>query len=258
MKRKRLLPAAWILLIFPGCAKYYHFDSGFPGNGDPAKCITLDNSYDYYIRQLYRSKETGRNEQKNFSEKGARDSLLEIEYLFISSIHNNVIYISTVPDKFQKYYADSTRYLGEQFVNIYDFKKFSFGILEDTNTFRFISKSGKESDAWNITSPGDSITLNTLEQTVGNRFVDLIPVNRALEKDIIFRKVTGPCTLLFYRNYKNQKDSSICSERKLCINQQGKKYEVFFHVDSKIDGADRFIYFYDNRIPYSPDTLFKK
>lgn len=259
-----ILPVFFII----GCGKYYHFASKF---GDDrkfiAQSILLDSTYKFYLRQVFKNEKKSIKIQKsNLLKQDPGDSLIEVEFLLVSPEHEHVIYVSTVPDKYQRYYANPEKYLGESYINIYDFKKISFGIYKNANEFDFFSKTGskktlskfgKDQDNWIIDHANnngkEAIIINRIKQDINHEFDALIPVAEALESPIIFDKVQND-TILFYRNDCDNHVKVKLKENRIFIRQSGNKFEIYFHVEPMPNGSE-FIFFYDERIQYSPEPL---
>ena len=249
-----LLSFAWA-----GCGIYYTKHSALKSISiNDNAVLTLDSTYKYYIRQLYLEENAGGQKSQNtIYDNTSTGKLLEIEYLFLSRVHNNAIYISTVPDKYQRYYQDTATYKGESFVNIEDFRKIFFGKLRTSSEIDFISKDGVDGDVWKISTAEngsrDIITLETIEKSVNGEFVNLIPVDKALEQPIVFKQVPDWSLI-----YKKKKDSFIANslDKSFHIRKTKNKYEVFFDFSNPDPRKKTTIYFSDKRIKYSPEPLF--
>ena len=100
------------LLFFLCCAcsrgKYYISNAFRKGTSDKMEPLQLDSTYQFYLRHVYRDKNRQMENvlKANVENKDtANKTLIEVEYLLFSWVHRNVIYISTIPDKFQHYYS---------------------------------------------------------------------------------------------------------------------------------------------------------
>ena len=229
-----------------GCHIYYSFTSKLGGNksGIAETSIPLDSTYRFYVRQLYKSEKSGERRLKTNFTKGAaeNDTLIEVEFLFISEPHQNIIYISNVPDKYQRYYEDN--YLGDQFANVYDFRVFLFGRMNSKMQFKFLSKDKRYDDTWDIEYSHDHSAVTLVN----------LPVKEALEEPVRFKYV--PDYKIVFRDYKNFKDTAYLAGDKIFFNSSGKKYELYFHFDRLLNGSSNNVYFKDRRIIYSPDALY--
>lgn len=248
----------FLVQFFCGCADYYYPSSSFKAGKATVtgpQSIQIDDTYKYYIRQVYKVEQGGLKTQRSFAD--VPEGLIEVEYLFISQAHKNVIYIATVPDKYQKYYGDSNRYLGEQFINVYDFKKICFGKIRTPNAITFLSKDSANSHVWGITYTSDAkdnkVVINTVEVKEKGEFTDLIPVSAALEGDVSFKQVEG-YQILFYRN-DAQKVKAYSIDNAIHIRNKKHCYEAIFSFDRVIAAGSSNIYFYNKRIEYSPEPL---
>ncbi len=222
------------------------------------EAIIIDRSYDYYIRQLYVEKENGDKNIKAFTQKNATDKLIEVEYLFVSPQTRNVIYIATRPDKYQRYYADTTTYFGESKLNADDFRVLFFGKLLSNNAVEFISADGKDKDIWHVeinnVDTNNFVTLQRIENYKKGEFVNLVPVDKALDKAISFKKVDDYEIIL-----KTRGNDFIAKnlDNTVHFRKNGNEYEVFLSF-SNIDSLKKTnVIFRPRRIRYSPVPLFE-
>src|SRR5882762_8649311 len=109
MSRKYLI---LLLFLLTSCSTYFTY-SRSRASVAADTFITLDQSYSFYVREVYvTDSNSDRIMKTNFSSQfqSAR-KLIEIEYLLISGNAKNVLYFATIPDKWQRYY--STHFLGD-------------------------------------------------------------------------------------------------------------------------------------------------
>ena len=126
------LYASFLILTMLCCActrgKYYISDVFRTGEFGNMEAIVLDSTYHFYLREVYRDKNQ-QNEnilKANVENKDtANKTRIEVEYLLLSRVHKNAIYISTIPDKYQHYY--SANHFADTLINAYDFSTFHFG-----------------------------------------------------------------------------------------------------------------------------------
>ena len=133
-----MMMMAFVLLA---CSHSFYYFKG-PDDPPPASyhALVLDSSYALYVRKVNRVGGEGERdlETKQRSVRSETQPLIEVEYLLVSDSLRNVIYISTLADKFQKYYQKN--YLGDGYVNMWDFETILFGKMQDSHTFVFASK----------------------------------------------------------------------------------------------------------------------
>src|SRR5438128_1724686 len=124
---KILVSLLIVIFFFCTCSrgKYYVSDVFRSGDIGAMQVMPLDSTYHFYLREVYKDKNL-KNENVLRSNLGRNDTAnktrIEIEYLLLSWIHKNAIYISTVPDKYQYYYS-SNRF-ADTLINAYDFSTF--------------------------------------------------------------------------------------------------------------------------------------
>jgi len=177
-----------ILLVILCCAcsrgKYFISNAFRDGNVTGFQSITLDTSYRFYVRTVYVDKNENRENvlKSNVNNADTANKIrIEIEYLLISWAHKNVIYITTVPDKFQTYY--STHILPDTIINAYDFSTFHFGKLNNEGEIvTFISNQGTKKINWQIRP----VLSNGYPQKIFMREI-------SIEKKQVVTDVTGHC-----------------------------------------------------------------
>lgn len=241
-----------------GCSHYYSLAPGMKGiSAEKKESITLDKSYILYIRQVFVDTINNQKIQSNYADDGIDLDLLEVEYLFISPEHQNAIYVGTVPDKYQRYYRDSNNYKGEKMVNAYDFRRLCFGKLLNNNTIRFVYKDSSHMDQWNVfyssRNNKEYLTINTVEQTEHGEFTHLIPVDKALERPIRFKRLDN-----FQLIFKKRGDPTIVKslDNTIYFTRNKNKYEMRLEFESPNPGKKLNVYFSNKRIRYSPEVLF--
>src|SRR2546423_1376132 len=144
----------FFLILCCSCSrgKYYITNTFRKGPGHNFNFLVLDSSYKFYLREVYKDKNTlNENILKTNVDKSntANKIRIEVEYLLISWKHKNIIYISTIPDKYQQYY--SSNIISDTLINAYDFSTFHFGKIDlEGEGIYFISKDEKKLITWDI------------------------------------------------------------------------------------------------------------
>lgn len=255
-----------ILLLFLCCScgrgKYYvssTFRYGVPGD---IQYIYLDSSYQFYLRQVYKDKDE--NDQNilrsNVSKTDTANKIrIEVEFLLISLLHKNVIYITTVPDKFQQYY--STHILPDTVINAYDFNTFHFGKLsDDGESASFVSEKATRKVTWQLKpSAGEplpkQITLRELQIEKRDVLTDVILVNRTLQEPVVFTKQQSH-VIIFQK--PTDKDSSIKCRllyNNIYFRENKKGTALYFRFNCNINANDSTISFTHKRTIYNPLPL---
>lgn len=252
----------WLLCAgLASCAKNYYTSSTIRPTLT-SRFITLDESYRLYIRQLYKVTVGNKTEKKgnlspNFSDTS---SLIEVEYLLISDLHNNAIYFSTIPDKYMTYYA--TELLGENVINIYDLKNVLFGKIDLTGNIHFEARKSNQKNIWNICykqqRENTFLLLTTISEEIDNAFENMIPLAPALQDEINFKQ--APNFTIAFRK-RGEKDLAYLADNRLHLNYKENIIELKFILDRQIEfnqGWSNEIYFKDERIRSKPDALLDR
>lgn len=289
----------FVVLLFSCGRKYYlSADISLADTTSRKKIqvLQLDTSYHFYRREVYKDTNSAGLKTLQSSVKGKPGENLmpiEVEYMLISAQHGNVIYISTIPDKFQKRYIHSSR--DKTFLNAYFFNTFHLGAIvkntAHTQQVLFSSKKEKNaySDEWEIDYNQDSVTIRSILKRQNGIFDQYILVNEALEQPLSFKKMDAYQIVHYYltegeanrtflgkllqkvKKLFRKKATNLANdkERHLVNNQmtfvttsrhKKKKYRIYFKWDAPLRGKNErsTIFFNDARIHYQPDFLFIK
>lgn len=259
-----------ILLLFlcSGCSrgKYYVADTFRDGTPANIRSINLDTSYHFYIRQVYKDKDENSQNilRSNVSKTDTANKVrIEVEYLLLSWLHKNVIYITTVPDKFQQYY--SKHVLPDTIINAYDFSTFHFGKLsDDGETVAFVSDNGSKKVSWELRpllTSGFPKQLFLRELYVEKKEVvaDVILVDKALQEQVVFTKQPA-YSIIFNKPGTNGDDGpSIMKCRlvdgKIYFYQYHRGMDVLFRFSCNINEKDSTIGFNYKRSIYDSRPL---
>ena len=220
--------------------------------------IQLDSSYDYFVREVYRVDSGIVRMLKSDAEAGldAKNTLIEIEYLFISNDGKaNVIYMTTVPDRRQKRYSEN--YLGNQFVNMHDVRIIHFGKINkaDNNQFIFHKYNPTTNDEWTISKYKENeIFIRTIKETKEGEFYNMMLVDSALADPVRFTKI-DQFQLVYYNPKSIVKDTAHVEENKIYY-EKNSKLPVYLWYDKQLEDGFRVKHYRKKRIPYNPDQVF--
>ena len=259
-----------ILMVISCCGcsrgKYYVTNTFRNGTPDNVYYIDIDSSYRFYKREVYKDKDEDSlnilrsNVSKTDTAKKIR---IEVEYLLISLQHKNVIYITTVPDKFQYYY--SKYILPDTIINSYDFNTFQFGKLDTAGEMVTFLKTNKEREiTWQLrpvlaNSFPKQIFLRELTVEKKDMPDDVILVDKALQEQVVFTKQTT-YNIVFDRPGPKIKDAASLMQCRLSNERiyfyKGKHgYNVSFRFNNSINGRDSAISFNHKRTIFTPLPL---
>jgi len=264
----RTLITIVILLSCLGCSrgKYYVTDVFRTGTKDNIQFILLDSSYSFYKREVYKDKDE--NSQNilltNVNKKDTANKVrIEIEYLLISLLHKNVIYITTVPDKFQQYY--STHILPDTIINAYDFNTFYFGKLNnDGELVTFVSESGINKIHWQlkpviINAFPKQIFLRELEIEKKDMLADVILIERVLQEQVVFTKQPGYSIIFRRPDAIENNDAALMrcrlADEKIHFYKNKHGIDLLFRFNDLINAEDSAIGFNHKRTLYDPYLL---
>ena len=247
--------------------KYYISNVFRKGPSDKMESLQLDSTYQFYLRHVYRDKNKQMENilKANVENKDtANKTLIEVEYLLFSWVHRNVIYISTIPDKFQHYY--STNHFADTLINAYDFSTFHFGkIAPDGESILFTSNGLKKNITWDIrpfisgTFP-DKLSIREIVVQQKDIVENVILINKALGEPVSFTRQNN-FTIIFEK--PNRKPDAcddiftLCSlwGNKIYFNQQNGGFDTYFRFSKNIgDSKDSAIRFDNKRTRYSRFT----
>lgn len=264
---KFLAPLLLFVLFCCGCGrgKYYVSNVFRKADVDNIESLTLDSSYNFYLREVYKDKnEQNENILKTNVEKKdtANKTRIEVEYLLLSWVHKNAIYIATVPDKYQNYY--SSNFLADTLINAYDFSTFYFGkITDDGESIFFVSNNGKKVITWDLRpfivgSFPKKVSIREIAVERNDLIENVILINKALEEPLTFSRQNN-FTIVFEIPGKkaivNKDIFSFCklADNKIYFNQVSHGFNIFFRFNKNIDDSkDSTIRFDYHRTRYAP------
>lgn len=245
MKKLSTILFCTILLI--SCARKFGITSEFK-NGVPAgmQQWILDSSYHLYIREVFldTTDASDKNVKSATAGAAASDKLIEVEYLLFSEQRGRAVYISTIPDKYQTYYAKKGRYLPREYLNAYDFSTFHFGKkIEGENAIIFENTITKHSDTWNYRIENDSI-LHVYEvvERINGDANNVYLVDEALSRKASFTRTSN--FKIAFRNMDKEKKAEtnrgrpplkrLCKDNIIYYRNEGNKYTIYFRFDKNL------------------------
>jgi hypothetical protein len=209
--------------------------------------------------QVKSGKSLKRNQYKN---------LIEVSYLLISLQKRKLIYITTIPDLRKNYYATKS-WLGEDSLNIHDFRSFHFGeITRVTSNSRydvqFISKDLRLKDTWKLAfdSRDDTFSVESIMEEKDGDFTLIIPVDKALADAVLFERIYPDPVIVYFKKSKNnkglpEKPSPLFNNTFYIAKKCNRKYNLLFFIRGRENSIIRKL-FTNKRIIYLPDPLFDR
>ena len=264
---KILFPVILFTVLCCACGrgKYYVSNIFRKADLNNMKALDLDSTYSFYLREVYKDKnERNENILKTNVEKKdtANKTRIEVEYLLLSWIHKNAVYISTVPDKYQNYY--SSNFFADTLINAYDFSTFYFGkITDDGESIFFISNNGKKVITWDIRpfiigKFPNKVSIREIAVQRNDLVENVILINKALEEPLSFIRQNSFTIIFELPGRKSdtcKNASSLCrlSDQKIYFDHRKIGSDLFFRFNKNIsDSRDSAIRFDYRRSRYSP------
>lgn len=244
--------------------KFYISDIFRKGTIDNIKILKLDSTYQFYLREVYKyQNQQLENVLKTNVEKSdtANKTRIETEYLLLSRVHKNAIYISTIPDRYQRYYSKNR--VADTLINAYDFNTFHFGkIADDGESIYFSTAKGEKAITWDIRPfIFDEFPRKMFIREIAIKrkeiMDNIILINSALEEPLTFTRERNFSIIFESANKKSDtcdRISSLCKlfDQKLYFLPIKQGYDLLFRFDKNIanskDSAIRFNY---SKIRYS-------
>jgi hypothetical protein len=222
--------------------------------------VSIDSSYDYYIREYYVEEKDNRFDLKSKQEiaGSVNKILIEVEYLFISKDDkDNVIYMTTVPDRRQQRYSDN--YLGKDSVNMHDVRMLHFGKKTgiDKDSFLFMDFKHSEWDIWTVKKSDDPAEINvkTIAEIKSKELNEVMVVQSALATPVVFEKV-NQFHLVYYNPQKPKKGTAVVDGNRLYYNS-GKPTEILLYYDKEISDRNNVQRYKKKKIVYDPENTFR-
>ena len=263
---KKISTLLFAVMLFFSCARKFDISTAFR-KGIPAGMgqLVLDSSYHLYIREVFLDTSDAGDKLvlANNNDLTASNKLIEIEYLLLSEQQNRVVYISTIPDKYQLYYAKKSRYLKRAYLNAYDFSTFRFGKkTAGGQAIVFENKTTSDNDTWNYKIENDSMlhVYEVMERINGS--LNIYNVDQALSRKASF--VRTDSFRIAFRNMDKEKKVEIkrgrpplkrfSSDNTIYFKKEGDKYSIYFRFDKTLPPRyrDSAISFGNSRLVNAP------
>ena len=187
---------------------------------------------------------------------------IEVEYLLLSWVQKNALYISTIPDKYQHYYSNN--FIADTLINAYDFSTFHFGKIEqDGESISFFSPEEKQTVTWDIRpfinqAFPKKISIREIAVQQNDLLEDVILINKALEEPLVFTHQDNFNIIFEKPGWKDDtcnNASMLCrlSDRKIYLDQQKHGCDIYFRFNKGINySRDSAIRFDSRRTRYYP------
>lgn len=175
--------------------------------------------------------------------------VIEIEYLFISADCQDILYVSTVADRYQNRYSNDSTFLGLDHPNVADFRVFLFGRRNPSNQDQYIfyDRDGKHMDTWTMaTDPSGNLDLALIEQKRLDALEEIYLLNDALAHTLNFVKQPNYKVMFLEKKAKNKSQAEPLLTPNIQIVQHGKNYTLLFSFQ------DHNITFKDKQLIYTP------
>lgn len=260
---KRLAIIGLLIIVFACGRRSYRFSNAFE-KGVPAglEKIHLDDSYALYRREVFKDKDPVVDRftmRQNKALSNEPDKLIEVEYLLISNFHKNAIYITTIPDARQVYFAENS--FSEDTVNIQDFNTFHFGKIVDTTEIQFLFPDMHRSNTWEAYQEIDNsqtLSIKRLTHKVDGVHHSEMRADLALADTVEFQRV-GKFTLLLSKPKKKEEERKVIPSRDNIIYIQAKRsgHRVFFRLNEPVHKKDSTVVFPAKFVRHTPKPLLE-
>lgn len=239
--------------------------------------ITLDGDYEFFVREVYKDVSQGFAQliDKQGSDTTLNETLIEIEYILFSPLEKKILYITTVPDRNETYYA-THRLPVESQINARDFNTFHFGrILNGNDKAEFKSFENGSTYIWQYQCDGKSFRIQRVLEFKNNVYQDERSVENSIHLGAIFRKIDH--FEIVYKETDTRQDTTLrtMSDHSIYLENIRKKYCVYLKFDDPIpkrtilnvkqkspeqDDPQRFttiMFDGKKRVPYDPSLILK-
>ncbi|MDN3656835.1 hypothetical protein QWZ08_14405 [Ferruginibacter paludis] len=266
MKKKACIYLLTLIICSYACNRGKYFSTNIFSKGNTAgmQVQELDSTYHLYLREVYKDKNyLNENVLKTNVEKS--DTInkirIEVEYLLISWTHKNALYISTIPDKYQRYYAINR--FADTLLNAYDFSTFHFGKIDDDGeSISFLSGNKIKLVTWDIRPfingvYPPKIFVREIAIQRKDMVENVILINKALEEPLGF--IHQNSFTIIFEKPGNKKDT--CTDymlhklygNRIYFNKVKHGFDIYFRFDKNINNSgDSAIGFEYQRTRYPP------
>jgi hypothetical protein len=257
----------FLIILASSCQRdYYQTYSRVdlkPANKDSSAfvIIQMNSDFELYLRRVYKSSEKNKG-GKIVTNKPSNGILLEVQYLLVSQKNNQILYITTIPDRKQKYYNNHIEnYRDSTWIHIDDFSRFHFGRFGHKNEFEFYSRSQLQKNTWELQrdSSNKRLAIHRIVKRQQHQarerfeFFDEILVGEALEEPVYFNKM--PSFQFVLRLNRSGSGFNLIKLKKVrAIYSLSKHHRLYFDFDreanpqpapySRISFSKRRIHFF--------------
>jgi len=264
---KKIIILLFCMLLLYSCARKFDISNAFR-KGIPADMqqLELDSSFHLYIREVFLDTSNAGDKMVQHANTNANNGgqLIEVEYLLFSEFKNQLVYISTIPDKYLLYYAKKIKYLPRAYLNAYDFSTFRFGKkVTNSNAIVFNNTQTNRSDTWNYSMEKDSIlhVYEVIERVNGDAAAVYL-ADEALSRTASFTRTDS--FRIVFRNMDKEKKTDIKKGRPplkrfskdniIYYRKEGKGYRIYFRFNKTLPARykDSTISFGNTRLVNQP------
>lgn len=264
------LAAFSILFILYACGRRsYRFTNIFEkGVPEGTERISIDDSYELYRRDVFTARNINAKEM-SIGENTVRQSkelqshhidsgkLVEVEYLLLSRLHKNAIYITTIPDIGQTYYERNK--LPRNIVNIQDFNTFHLGKIKEENAVEFLFPDQHGSNTWQfyqIINDSEMLSLKTIVFKIDGSIQSETRADLSMADTVEFIHV-GKFILRLSKPIKKNKPREEFNSRDNIVYARKKKsnYQLLFRFSEPINRKDSTVFFKDKFVRHTPLPL---
>ena len=258
-----------LLFLLPGCNKYVNSYANWASDEKAAKMgmvktaqpiqeITIDNTYNLYVRQVCKPIEEKSRACNCELLPPASRKRIEIEYLFFSTSNENFIHITTVPDVYFESYSYDL-FNRDSLVNIKKLNRFHFGKVDHKKSeIRFLQKDATQYDLWRFDRQAKALEITSVVEQKAERNHDVMELQFAFDQPVVYYQRES-FQIGFKENVRtNTTDSLVLVDENSFYFTNEDKYKLYFVLETVPPGQDSKTLFFRNvRIMYSPKPLVR-
>lgn len=239
--------------------------------------ITFDADYKLFVREVYKDVSQGFAQliDKKGSDTTLNENLIEIEYLLYSEHDGKILYITTVPDRNENYYAEHRLPLESQ-INARDFNTFHFGKAKGKKA-EFKSFENGSTYIWEFQCIDSSFVIQRVLEFKNNVYQDERSVENSIHLGALFREINH--FEIVYKETDTRQDTTLrtMSDHSIYLENIRNKFCVYLKFDDPIPkrtilnvqqklqerqqaDPERFttiMFDGKNRVPYDPSLILK-
>lgn len=226
--------------------------------------IKLDFTYKLYVREVLHTEDKSGEYHISQNLINNTPKVIEVEYLLISEVRNNVIYIATRPDKYQNYYSEYLLH-PKGYINAYDFFMFHFGKIISDSVFEFKDEQSTVSIQWTTDLQNEALTLKEFSLFDSTQQVGSYIIGDVFNLPVTFQTMDSYQVVLL--NWNNAADTLKLVENRLYVAGRQGDYSLFFEFSKmvprrflnpgrkKSKTKNTFIKYKNRHIKYNPKLL---